>query len=122
MLKADGSDNAEINDAAQWSSTVFLPLSKQEMDSQKSPSDRAPAHVGQSSADEDWMSWLPDHEVGYLGSGLYEAQDDAANAGKTSIHGIANTESHSNTSVTAVDDILNLYPDPLHLATDPWQR
>ncbi|WAO91729.1 C2H2-type domain-containing protein [Fusarium falciforme] len=94
------------------------------MDSQKSPSERAPAHAGQSSADEDWMSWLPEHEVGYLGttSGLDEAQDNAAIIGNTSIHGVVNTRSHSDTSIGAVDDISNLYPDPLQLATDPWQR
>lgn len=103
---------------------VFLTLSRQEMDSQKSPSERAPAHAGQSPADEDWMSWLPEHEVGYLGttSGLDEAQDNAAVIGNTSIHGVVNTRSHSDTSIGAVDDISKLYPDPLQLATDPWQR
>lgn len=94
------------------------------MDSQKSPSERTPAHAGQMSADEDWMSWLPEHEVGYLGtaSGPDEAQDNAANLENTTIHGILNTQSHSSTSIGAVDDISNLYPDPLQLATDPWQR
>jgi hypothetical protein len=94
------------------------------MDSQKSTSERTPAHAGQMAADEDWMSWLPEHEVGYLGtaSGLDEAQDNAANVENTSIHGIFNTQSHSNTSTGVIDDTSNLYPNPLQLATDPWQR
>jgi len=103
---------------------IFLTLSQQEMDSQKSPSETIRAQADQIPTDEDWMSWLPEHDVGYLGAvgGLNEAQNDADNVGDTALPGVVNTRSHSSASIGAVEDIFNLHPDPLQLATDPWQR
>ncbi|RSL81921.1 hypothetical protein CEP51_005507 [Fusarium floridanum] len=94
------------------------------MDSQRSSSENTPVHAGQVSADEDWMSWLPEHEAGYLGTvaGLDEAHDNADNTGNAVIRGDVSTQSHSNTTIDTVDDIFNLHPDPLPLATDTWQR
>ncbi|RSL57730.1 hypothetical protein CEP54_008089 [Fusarium duplospermum] len=94
------------------------------MDSERSPSERTPARAGQISADEDWISWLPEHEAGYLGAvaGLDEARDNAGNIGDTTLPEAINTQSHSNTSIGAIDDIFNLNPGPLQPTTYPWQR
>ncbi|KAI8716395.1 C2H2-type domain-containing protein [Fusarium sp. LHS14.1] len=94
------------------------------MESQKSPSERAPAHAGQVSDNEDWMPWLPEHEVGYLGtaSSFDEAQENAVTTENTTLPGVFSTESHSNASIGAVENTFNFYPDPLQLTTDPWQR
>ncbi|KAM0437840.1 hypothetical protein ACHAPT_002205 [Fusarium lateritium] len=86
------------------------------MDSQRSPPEKTSARGGQ---DEDWMSWLPEHETEYLGAttGLDGALD---NLGSTTIPSSSvNPATHGN---AAIDEIFTSHPNTLHLPSDPWQR